>query len=134
MKPGSLPDLRRRRVLGGTLFGSLASLLLGRSSLAQVPPAPGASDPHPAHGTGHGGHHGAEHGAMMTVGDVDHARNGFDPHDLLTAWDTGTVSMLPDGRRLREFTVTAVEHEVLDVIGIEKLLAVERATVEKGKA
>jgi hypothetical protein len=29
---------------------------------------------------------------------------------------------------------TAVEHEVLNVIGIEKLLAVERATVEKGKA
>jgi hypothetical protein len=29
---------------------------------------------------------------------------------------------------------SAVEHEVLDVIGIEKLLAVERATVEKGRA
>jgi 2-methylisocitrate lyase-like PEP mutase family enzyme len=29
---------------------------------------------------------------------------------------------------------SAVEHEVLEVIGIEKLLAVERATVEKGKA
>jgi hypothetical protein len=26
-----------------------------------------------------------------------------------------------------------VEHEVLDVIGIDTLLAVERATVEKGK-
>ena len=27
-----------------------------------------------------------------------------------------------------------VEHEILDVIGIEALLAVERATVEKGRA
>jgi 2-methylisocitrate lyase-like PEP mutase family enzyme len=27
-----------------------------------------------------------------------------------------------------------VEHEMLDVIGIERLLAVERATVEKGRA
>jgi manganese oxidase len=105
MQPGPRPDLRRRRLLGGTLFGGLASLLLGRPSAAQFPHEPGAVDAHRAH-------NGASHGAMMTVGDVDHARNGFDPHDVLTAWDTGTVSTLPDGRRLREFTVTAVEHEI----------------------
>src|SRR5687768_4716703 len=105
MEPGSWPDLGRRRLLGGTLFGGLASLLLGRPSAAQVPSEPRAMDAHRAH-------NGASHGALMTVGDVDHARNGFDPHDVLTAWDTGAVSTLPDGRRLREFTVTAVEHEI----------------------
>ena len=78
MKPGSRPDLRRRRLLGGTLFGGLASLLLGRPSAAQSPHEPGAVDAHRAH-------NGASHGAMMTVGEVDHARNGFDPHEFLPA-------------------------------------------------
>ena len=29
------------------------------------------------------------HGAMLTVGDVDNAANGFDPTPMLTDWDTG---------------------------------------------
>jgi FtsP/CotA-like multicopper oxidase with cupredoxin domain len=105
MKPGSRPDLCRRRLLGGTLFGGLASLLLGRPLAAQVPSESRAVDAHRPHNR-------ASHGGMMTVGEVDHARNGFDPHNILTDWDTGTVSTLPDGRHLREFRVTAVEHEI----------------------
>lgn len=46
------------------------------------------------------------------VGTVDHERNGFDPAELLTDWDTGTVSKLPDGRTLREFQITAVDVEI----------------------
>ena len=53
-----------------------------------------------------------QHGGMMTVGDVDHDRNGFDPHKILSDWDTGVVSALPDGGRLREFTVTALDREI----------------------
>jgi FtsP/CotA-like multicopper oxidase with cupredoxin domain len=49
---------------------------------------------------------------MTTVGEVDHARNGFDPHDLLTDWDEGTVSELSDGRQLREYEITAVDKEI----------------------
>ena len=49
---------------------------------------------------------------MTTVGDVDHARNGFDPHDILTDFDTGEVSTLPDGRCLRQFAVTAIDREI----------------------
>jgi methylisocitrate lyase len=37
------------------------------------------------------------------------------------------------GARAAKKDWAAVEHEVLDVIGIDTLLAVERATVEKGK-
>jgi hypothetical protein len=37
----------------------------------------------------------------MTMGDVDNARNGFDPQAILTDWDTGKVSPLPNGRTLR---------------------------------
>ena len=54
---------------------------------------------------------GANH-RMTTVGEVDHARNGFDPHALLTDWDTGVVSTLPDGRRLRRFEITAIDQEI----------------------
>ena len=51
------------------------------------------------------------------------------------AWKTIYAELADDfGARAAKSDWTAVEHEVLDVIGIEKLLAVERATVEKGTA
>jgi FtsP/CotA-like multicopper oxidase with cupredoxin domain len=56
--------------------------------------------PHPAHG------------AMLTVGEVDSERNGFDPSLLLTDWYTGMVSVTPDGRRLRTFEITAEDKEI----------------------
>jgi FtsP/CotA-like multicopper oxidase with cupredoxin domain len=52
------------------------------------------------------------HGAMITVGEVDDARNGFDPAKLLTDWDTGSVSQLPDGRTLRTFQIVAEDKEI----------------------
>ncbi len=52
------------------------------------------------------------HGANSVVGSVDHDRNGFDPIAMLTDWDTGTVSTLPDGRTLREFNVTAIDKDI----------------------
>jgi FtsP/CotA-like multicopper oxidase with cupredoxin domain len=58
-----------------------------------------------------GGAHNA-HGAMMSVGDVDNGRNGFDPAAMLTDWDTGAVSTLPDGRVLRTFTVIGEDKEI----------------------
>jgi FtsP/CotA-like multicopper oxidase with cupredoxin domain len=60
-----------------------------------------------AHGT-----HGRAHGGMITVGDVDHARNGFDPTTILTDWDAGKVSLTDDGRTLREYTITAEDKEI----------------------
>ena len=38
-----------------------------------------------------------EHGQMGAVGEVDHQANGFYPLDLLTDWDYGQVSKLPNG-------------------------------------
>src|SRR3546814_14801297 len=49
---------------------------------------------------------------MTTVGEVDHPRNGFDPHAILTDWATGSVSHLPDGRRLCEFEIVAEDKEI----------------------
>ncbi|NGO55080.1 multicopper oxidase domain-containing protein [Allomesorhizobium camelthorni] len=62
--------------------------------------------------------HGAAHGAMITVGEVDDARNGFDPAKLLTDWETGSVSTLPDGEILRTFEVEAVDKEIEIAPGI----------------
>jgi FtsP/CotA-like multicopper oxidase with cupredoxin domain len=48
----------------------------------------------------------------MTVGEVSSERNGFDPHAMLVDWDRGTASIMPDGRTLREFAITAVDKEI----------------------
>lgn len=62
--------------------------------------------------------HAGDHGGMTTVGTVDHERNGFDPHDLLTDWETGTVSIDTDGRRVRSYVITAVDIEIEIAPGI----------------
>jgi FtsP/CotA-like multicopper oxidase with cupredoxin domain len=67
--------------------------------------------------SGHGGH-GAD--AMPgLVGEVNHERNGFDPTELLTDFDGGRVSMLPNGQTLREYTVIARNQVVEIVPGID---------------
>jgi len=52
------------------------------------------------------------HGANQVIGKVDHARNGFNPKDILTGWETGTLSTAKDGRRLRKFEITAIDKEI----------------------
>jgi hypothetical protein len=42
--------------------------------------------------------HAGAHGGMVTVGEVNPLRNGFDPHAMLTDWDTGMVSRRANGR------------------------------------
>jgi 2-methylisocitrate lyase-like PEP mutase family enzyme len=51
------------------------------------------------------------------------------------AWKQVYAELAQDfGSRAPKSDWAAVEHEVLGVIDIERLLAVERATVEKGRA
>jgi FtsP/CotA-like multicopper oxidase with cupredoxin domain len=72
-------------------------------------PAMAASLPAGAQETAvHGGH---GQGGNIVVGEVDYAKNGFDPHAILTDWDAGTVGTDAAGRRTREWTLTAVDHE-----------------------
>lgn len=52
------------------------------------------------------------HGQMITSGQVDNAGNGFDPHEMLTDWDTGTVSYRSDGRRVRSFEISATDRKI----------------------
>lgn len=63
------------------------------------------------------GEHGS-HGNSMLMGAVDPAGNGFDPMRMLVEWDYGTVSILPGGQRLREYSIVAVDKEIEIAPGI----------------
>jgi len=89
---------RRIVLTSGALIGAAQAVYGSRSEPAAAPT--------PGHG-GHGGHDG-----MITRGEVDHARNGFDPYAMLTDWDGGKVSKLPDGRTLREYDIIAEDKEI----------------------
>jgi FtsP/CotA-like multicopper oxidase with cupredoxin domain len=51
-------------------------------------------------------------------GEVDHAANGFDPTDLLTDFDPGHVSVLPNGQTLHEYNIFALDKSIEVVPGI----------------
>jgi FtsP/CotA-like multicopper oxidase with cupredoxin domain len=72
-----------------------------------------AASSHPqSHSTGAGDH------ASFRGGQVDHRRNGFDPHELLRDFDWGTTRRLASGRVVREWTLIAGEQEVEVAPGI----------------
>jgi FtsP/CotA-like multicopper oxidase with cupredoxin domain len=54
-----------------------------------------------------------------TVGEVDHEENGFNPTDILTDFDYGEVSTMPDGRTLREYKIIALNKDIEIVPGIK---------------
>lgn len=58
-----------------------------------------------------------KHGAMGTVGEVNHAANGFDPHELLYDFDYGQLKE-EGGVKVREWNVTALDQEIEIAPGI----------------
>jgi FtsP/CotA-like multicopper oxidase with cupredoxin domain len=60
----------------------------------------------------HAGHAGHADGHATFRGTVDHAKNGFDPHEILRDFDTGRTTRLPSGRVLREFELFATDQEI----------------------
>ena len=112
--------LSRRAVLAGGLAAAGSSAVgatgaLGQTDHSAHPAAPAARPVQPAARSPTIAH---AHGAMITVGDVDNARNGFDPTAMLTDWETGSVSTLPDGRTLRTFEIIAEDKEIEIAPGI----------------
>jgi FtsP/CotA-like multicopper oxidase with cupredoxin domain len=59
-----------------------------------------------------------DHPTPTTVGEVDHQQNGFNPTDLLTDFDYGQVSTLPNGQTLREYAFVAVDKMIEVAPGI----------------
>ncbi len=63
-----------------------------------------------------------QHGDDMIPGvngEVDHKANGFNPTDILTDYDYGEVSTLPNGQTLREYRIVAANRDIEVVPGIE---------------
>lgn len=101
------------------LLGISRRLLLGRGLLAGGLLAP-LTSAQAAAPVEHGGAGAGAHaiGNMTTVGSVDHVANGFDPHEMLTDWDTGIRSTDSQGRTVRAFEVTAEDKEIEIAPGI----------------
>lgn len=94
----------RRRLLTGSGLGALLAPFLGNSAWGAEGQGMRLSE--------------RRISGMTTVGAVDHVANGFDPHEILTDWDGGNVSPLPDGQRLREYDIVAVDREIEVAPGI----------------
>ena len=92
-------NVQRRSLIGAGLLGAGAWLgqRFSQRAIAQEPVTK-VIPPHT--------------GGMITLGEVNHENNGFDPHALLTEWNTGNVSTLPSGQRLREYDIEAIEREI----------------------
>jgi manganese oxidase len=98
------------KVSGLGLLGAAGGSAL-RSSLVAAG-GPGSTEQAASH---HASHQGADsHQVMMPAvrGEVDHARNGFDPTQMLTDFDYGRTSSLPDGRTLHEYDFVAYNKQV----------------------
>lgn len=114
-----LDPSRRALLVGGLAAAGGAAIAVG-TARSQTAPDPMAghdmaamsADPYAAPMSG------MAHGNMTTVGRVDHDANGFDPSAMLTDWDTGTTELLPDGRTLRTFEVSAIDREIEIAPGI----------------
>jgi FtsP/CotA-like multicopper oxidase with cupredoxin domain len=122
----SSSQLTRRKVLGGIgLVGLAGGGLLARQALAadnteaeRMARKRLAAQNHAPGQQGGGGAHGGHANAGM-VGEVDHVANGFNPDDILTDFDYGTPSTLPDGRTLREHHIFAANKEIEVAPGIK---------------
>lgn len=62
---------------------------------------------------------GGTHGMAGVIGEVDHEANGFNPTDLMTDFDYGKVSTLPNGQTLREYEIYVANKEIEVVPGIK---------------
>ena len=106
--------LTRRRLLASLpVLGAGGAVLHGSVQHAHPWEATAAAAEHPMGGTAAGGDH------ANFRGQVDHARNGFDPHELLRDFDGGTTSRLPGGRTLREWELVASDQEIEVAPGVK---------------
>lgn len=122
MSDADLGSPGRRALLVGGLVAAGSAVALAKTTASQSAPAGGAmaghnmasmqTDPYAAPMPG------MAHGNMMTMGRVDHDRNGFDPTPMLTDWEVGTTEKLSDGRTLRTFELAAIDREIEIAPGI----------------
>jgi len=98
----SLNRLSRRGALSVGTFVGLGGLALNGAKSTTRAEEAALDAAHSRHGAGH----------MGMVGTVDHVRNGFDPWTMATTFDYGKASTDPDGRKVREWTVSVADQEI----------------------
>ena len=107
-----MDKLSRREFLKAGALGLAGTLGAAATSKLITPP--------PSHLHQDGGHGGdGPHGMTMPNGEVDHQKNGFNPTDLLTDFDYGKGSILPNGQRLREYEVVSHNKTIEVMPGID---------------
>jgi len=94
----------RRRSLLALLGAAPFAPLAARAATHETPRYQGNDAPGAA---GRG-----RRGRMITVGEVDHKANGFDPLRMLTDWETGVVVPDADGKPVRVFEIEAIDREI----------------------
>ena len=113
--------LNRRKLLtagaAGAALPALHQLVPHQGLHDAIEGANAAGHPAAAGGSIHGGaaavHGGGAAGPTFRSGvTVDHARNGFNPTELLRDFDWGTTRRLASGRVLREWTIEATDKEI----------------------
>jgi FtsP/CotA-like multicopper oxidase with cupredoxin domain len=107
---------RRRLILRGAPVLAGAALVGARTSSAAEHHHGEAATAAAAPAPGHAAAHHDEHGGFQ--GTVDHKANGFDPHEVLRDFDTGTTTRLASGQTLRSFELVALEQEIEVAPGI----------------
>lgn len=96
-----------RRRLFTSLGAAMGAFAIGRSETLAS-----AARTQQTAGDEHGADLASSHGLLGTVGRVDHAANGFDPHHILTDFDGGSVSRDRTGRMVREYLVVASQKRI----------------------
>jgi FtsP/CotA-like multicopper oxidase with cupredoxin domain len=134
--PGELPpdnnapSVSRRRFLGagvgGTALLGAAALGMTRERSLDLQGVLGNGSRGPTSPLGAaiielkaGEHSGAMHPMPTVVGEVDHARNGFNPSEILSHFDAGAVSVLSNGQTLHEYQFVVQNKSIEIVPGID---------------
>jgi len=98
--------LSRRGFLRSGLFAGAASVVGPPVAQAQTD-LRDTSD-----GATGSGHSMAPRGENTVVGHVPPEINGFDPHQIMSDWETGTLTRDTDGKSVRNFEIIAVDKEI----------------------
>ena len=101
-----MAELTRRKLIAAGGLGGVAAVLATHSGTA--------TGQHAGHGAGevHAGHEGSGHADFRDGRTVDHAANGFDPHELLRDFDWGRTTRTASGQVIREWELVALDREI----------------------
>jgi len=100
------PDLARRSLLTAGVAIAGGSGLVGLSGVP-ASAAQNQQQDYPLQTV-----HSQVRGNMSTIGDVGKEFNGFDAAEMLTDWDTGTLSVDENGQRVRTFEIEAIDKNI----------------------